>query len=102
VGRSTRGHHLPGIRKHTRKLKTYLGRVLRDIERKLPASARSEHWQPAVQLAWRLFQQQRSDSRKLYSVHAPETECIAKGKLRKPYEFGHKVEVPAISLCLVF
>lgn len=24
-------------------------------------------------------------------MHAPETQCIAKGKLRKPYEFGHKV-----------
>jgi IS5 family transposase len=91
VGRSTRGHHLPGIRKHTRKLKTYLGRVLRDIERKLPAAERSGRWQQVLKLAWHLFQQQRTDSDKLYSVHAPETECIAKGKLRKPYEFGHKV-----------
>lgn len=93
VGRSTRGHHLPGIRKHTRKLKTYLGRVLRDIERKLPESERSEQWQQTLKLAWHLWQQQRSDSNKLYSVHAPETECIAKGKLRKPYEFGHKVGI---------
>ena len=93
VGRSTRGHHLAGIRKHTRKLKTYLGRVLRDIERKLPAPERSENWQGALQLAWHLFEQQRTDSDKVYSVHAPETECIAKGKLRKPYEFGHKVGI---------
>lgn len=93
VGRSTRGHHLPGIRKHTRKLKTYLGRVLRDIERKLPQPDRTEDWQRALQLAWHLFRQQRTDSDKLYSVHAPETECIAKGKLRKPYEFGHKVGI---------
>lgn len=28
---------------------------------------------------------------KLYSVHAPETECIAKGKVHKRYEFGCKV-----------
>src|SRR4029077_12599840 len=35
VARSARGRHKVGIRKHTRKLKTYLGRVLRDIERKL-------------------------------------------------------------------
>jgi IS5 family transposase len=91
VGRSTRGHHLAGIRKHTRKLKTYLGRVLRDIERKLPETERGDNWKAALELAWRLFQQQRTDSNKVYSVHAPETECIAKGKLRKPYEFGHKV-----------
>lgn len=93
VGRSTRGHHLPGIRKHTRKLKTYLGRVLRDIERKLPEPERDQNWHATLQLAWRLFHQQRTDSNKVYSVHAPETECIAKGKLRKPYEFGHKVGI---------
>ncbi|MEI7669922.1 MAG: IS5 family transposase [Pseudomonadota bacterium] len=27
----------------------------------------------------------------LYSFHAPEVECIGKGKLNKPYEFGNKV-----------
>jgi IS5 family transposase len=60
VGRSTRGHHLAGIRKHTRKLKTYLGRVLRDIERKLPEQEHNDDWQPVLKLAWRLFQQQRT------------------------------------------
>lgn len=93
VGRSSRGRHLPSIRKYTRKLKTYLGRVLRDIERKLPEQERDDNWHSTLQLGWRLFQQQRNDSHKVYSVHAPETECIAKGKLRKPYEFGHKVGI---------
>jgi IS5 family transposase len=27
---------------------------------------------------------------KLYALHAPEVECLAKGKARKPYEFGVK------------
>src|SRR4051812_678614 len=31
--------------------------------------------------------------RKLYSLHAPEVECIGKGKAHKPYEFGVKVSV---------
>jgi IS5 family transposase len=93
VGRSVRGRHKAGIRKHTKKLKTYLGRVVRDIERKLPASQRTAAWQQALRLARRLLRQQRGDANKIYSVHAPETECIAKGKLRKPFEFGHKVSL---------
>lgn len=93
VARSARGHHQAGIRKHTRKLKTYLGRVVRDIERQLDAEQCDERWTRALQLARRLLSQQRSDPAKIFSVHAPDTECIAKGKLRKPYEFGHKVGV---------
>jgi IS5 family transposase len=93
VARSARGRHKAGIRKHTRKLKTYLGRVARDIERKLAETNRTQKWSDALQLAWRLLTQQRTDSDKLYSVHAPDVECIAKGKLRKPYEFGHKVGI---------
>ncbi|MXS78088.1 hypothetical protein ABF87_08985 [Nitrosomonas sp. JL21] len=33
----------------------------------------------------------------MYSVHAPEVECIAKGKAHKPYEFGVKVGVVSTS-----
>lgn len=93
LGRSARGHHKAGIRRHTRKLKTYLGRVARDIERKLPEANRTEAWRSALGLAWRLLTQSRGEPDKIFSVHAPDTECIAKGKLRKPYEFGHKVGI---------
>lgn len=41
--------------------------------------------------------QQRQDNNKLYSVHAPETECIAKGKAHKKYEFGVKVSIASTS-----
>ena len=37
--------------------------------------------------------QQPKDKNKLYSLHAPEVECIGKGKARHPYEFGVKVTV---------
>lgn len=80
---------LKRAKKHTRQLRTYLGRVIRDIERKLP--------QPDAQMemllsrAKQIKEQQRSDSHKLYSMHAPEVECIAKGKVNKRYEFGCKV-----------
>ena len=29
----------------------------------------------------------------VYSFHAPEVECIGKGKMNKPYEFGNKVGI---------
>ena len=45
----------------------------------------------------RIFRQQRHDTKKVYSVHAPEVECIAKGKAHKPYEFGCKVAVVTTS-----
>ena len=56
-----------------------------------------QHLKPKVtdllQKVERLLKQQPQDSHKLYSLHAPEVECISKGKLRQPYEFGVKVSV---------
>ncbi len=75
--------------RETRKLKTYLGRVLRDIERK--ALVLDGELTQLLALARRLLAQKRNDKNKLYSVHAPEVECISKGKVHKRYEFGCKV-----------
>ena len=45
-------------------------------------------------LAGRVYAQERGQrGRKFYSLHAPEVECIGKGKAHKPYEFGVKVSV---------
>ena len=54
---------------------------------------------PALARAQRIYQQQRSDKHKLYSMQAPEVECIAKGKEHKKYEFGCKVSVATTSRC---
>jgi len=40
-----------------------------------------------------LDQKQHQRGRKVYSLHAPEVECIGKGKAHRPYEFGVKVSV---------
>jgi hypothetical protein len=40
-----------------------------------------------------LQKQQRHSKGKVYLWHAPETECIDKGKAHNPYEFGCKVSV---------
>ena len=46
-----------------------------------------------VGLCTRIFNQKRSDKNKIYSYHAPEVKCIAKGKSHKKYEFGNKVSI---------
>ncbi|MEP0915065.1 IS5 family transposase [Leptolyngbya sp. GB1-A1] len=82
-------------KQQTRKLRTYLGRVIRDIERKV--SSMPVRLQKLVDIAKRIHQQQPKQGNKIYSVHAPETECIAKGKVHKRYEFGCKVVVVTTS-----
>ena len=94
-GRYSHAKQMKRARKETKRLRLYLGRVIRDIQRKCP--------KPGAQLklllerARRILEQQRHDRHKLYSVHAPEVECIAKGKAHKPYEFGCKVAVVTTS-----
>jgi len=79
----------------TKKLKTYLGRVIRDIERKCPEPDRE--LQTLLETARRIHTQKRHDKSKTYSVHEPQVECISKGKAHKRYEFGVKVSVAATS-----
>jgi IS5 family transposase len=76
-------------------LKTHLGRTIRDIERKIAGK-------PHLNAVFRrelfragrvLVQERRQRGRKVYSLHAPEVECIGKGKAHKPYEFGVKVSI---------
>jgi IS5 family transposase len=78
-----------------KKLRTYLGRVIRDIRRKIAGDAGLEvKFEQLLMLARRVReQQQRQRGPKVYSLHAPEVECIGKGKAHRPYEFGVKVSV---------
>ena len=78
-----------------RTLKTYLGRVIRDIARKIEGDPRLEtKFASLLSLARRVREQERGQrGPKVYSLHAPEVECIGKGKPHKPYEFGVKVSV---------
>ena len=46
-----------------------------------------------LERATRIHTQKRKDKDKLYALHAPEVECISKGKSRNPYEFGVKVGI---------
>jgi IS5 family transposase len=94
VGRHAHAKQYKRMRASLKKLKTVVGRVWRDVGRqleKMPAL----HDKAADLLAKtkRLLTQKQKDKNKLYSLHAPETECIAKGKARQPYEFGVKVSI---------
>jgi IS5 family transposase len=79
----------------TRKLKSYLERVIRDIERALPHP--DDELESLLETGTRILHQQRHDKKKIYSVHEPQVECISKGKAHKRYEFGCKVSVAATS-----
>src|SRR5215213_5963831 len=82
-------------RRKLKTLRTYLGRVIRDIGRKIEGNGALEAaFAKLLPLARRVReQQQRQRGPKVYSLHAPEVECIGKGKAHRPYEFGVKVSV---------
>lgn len=93
--------HLPRqankANKALKKLRTLAGRQVRDLQRQLARVGKEEVYAPIVQIMERIVGQQRGDSNKAYSLHAPETSCIAKGKAHKKYEFGSKVSVASLS-----
>jgi transposase, IS5 family len=88
------------LKKVVKRQRTILGIVMREVQRKTEAADFvPEHPKAASDLtmwlerAERIRTQQRNDTNKLYALHAPEVECIGKGKARKPYEFGVKSAV---------
>ncbi|MDQ3683598.1 MAG: IS5 family transposase [Bacteroidota bacterium] len=76
-------------RKADKKIKTIAGRLVRELERKLPAGVHADN----LMLFKKVLQQKRSDSNKIYSLHEPHVQCISKGKEHKKYEFGSKVSI---------
>ena len=90
-GRYSHARQLKRARQETRKLKVFLGRVMRDIQRKCQVP--DDGLNHLLKLAERIFKQKRNDKNKVYSVHAPEVECIGKGKAHKRFEFGCKVSM---------
>ena len=80
------------------KLRTLAGRQVRDLSRKLLSRGREVLMQFSSQLSLisRLLAQKGQDGQKLYSLHAPEVSCIAKGKVHPKYEFGSKVSLAVL------
>ena len=78
-----------------KKLKTYLGRIIRDIERKtgIQGIKGLDQIKRVLEISKRILAQERGDKGKVYSVHETEVKCYSKGKAHKKYEFGSKVSV---------
>lgn len=94
---SYNGHHprrAAKAKKARRKLRTIAGRLLRELDRKLPESI-LETYTPLLDLYRAATTQTRTDKHKIYSLHKPFTCCIAKGKAHKKYEFGNKIGLVA-------
>jgi len=94
AGRYGHAKQFRRMRREIKKLKSYLGRVTRDVERRIINSQElQDSFSNLLSMSNRLLSQERKSSNKLYSLHAPEAYCIAKGKAGKPYEFGCKVSL---------
>ena len=92
------------LRRTVKRQRTILGALRRNAQRGLESISQgvAGHEPTALAIAelmlWlqraeRIRTQQRHSKNKLYALHAPEVECIGKGKARKPYEFGVKVSL---------
>jgi IS5 family transposase len=95
AGRYAHAKQFNRHRRELRLLRIRLGRIIRDIRRKIAGNADLEttfEW-PLMKANQISSQQQRQRGWKLYSFHAPEVECIGKGKASAPYEFGVKASI---------
>ena len=77
-------------KKADKKIKNIAGRLVRELERKLPPDNK---YQNDLTLFKKVLAQKRSDKNKMYSLHKPHVNCIGKGKEHKKYEFGNKVSI---------
>lgn len=89
------GHHPKRKKKAImarKKLRTIGNRVVRELERKLPEEILKQY-ETEFSNYKKVLTQERNSKDKIYSLHEPQTACIAKGKAHKAYEFGTKVAV---------
>jgi IS5 family transposase len=95
VGRYAHAKQFKRMNREIKFLRTRLGRIIRDLERKTEGNEAlgAAFAVPLIKARQIRGQKPRQRGWKLYSWHAPETECIAKGKVHKPYEFGVKVSL---------
>ena len=75
-----------------RKLKTIAGRLVRELERKLPASSLGRYAQQ-MKIFQQILAQKQKSTHKIYSIHEPQVYCIRRGKDHKKYEFGSKASI---------
>ena len=94
-GRYAHAKQFKMANRELRRLRTYLGRVIRDIRRKTAGDEglKDVFAEPLGRAIQVRHQRQRQRGPKLYSLPAPEVRCIGTGKAHAPYEVGCKVSV---------
>ena len=95
VGRYAHARQFKRMHATLRALRTRVGRVHREVARQRECVPMQHRHALDDLLARtnRILTQKKKDKNKLYALHAPEVECIAKGKARTSYEFGVKVSI---------
>ncbi len=85
------------LKRILRRQRTILGRLIREVRRKWqPQALAPETAARLTSLLTRCEQLRTQPLRgkdKVYALHAPEVECISKGKARQRYEFGVKASL---------
>jgi transposase, IS5 family len=94
VSRLIHGRGHKQAMRYLRKMRTWAGRLVRDIERKIDGQPDLQHvCEPRIERVKQLLAQKPDDKNKIYALHALEVECIAKRKARTRYEFGVKTSI---------
>jgi transposase, IS5 family len=98
AGRLAHARQFKRLRRVLTRQRVILGRLLRDVQRKVEglggtAIPSADKLTTLLERAWRIQRQQPKSPNKLYALHAPEVECIGKGKARQPFEFGVKASI---------
>ena len=94
-GRYKHARQMNRAKHELKRLKTFLGCVLRNIAQKITVP--DQPLATLLERSSRIFNQKQHNKNKLYSLHTPEVSCIAKGKSYKKYEFGCKVSIVSTS-----
>ncbi len=104
AGRYAHARQFKRMRRAIKRQRTIVGRLQREIERKIATGASAigqavrqalaQTLSKAARIVAQSGQRKAVDGQpKLYAWHAPEVDCISKGKAKQPYEFGVKVGI---------
>ena len=100
AGRYAHARQFKRMKRAIKRQRTIVGKLQREVDRKASAigaavrQALAQTLSKAQRIVAQSAQRKAVDGqRKLYAWHAPEVDCISKGKARTPYEFGVKVGI---------
>ena len=79
-------------KKALKRLRTIAGILMRELQRKLPATIREQEEERFTGYQ-RVIDQRPKDKNKVYSLHESDVYCVGKGKDHKQYEYGRKASI---------